>query len=164
VQTTAAATETTVASKKKEAPAAGFEVIRENTDEFLGDWTRLKGKKALYIWAKPDGSAMNRPTASRLQFVQNVFTERYQEMTHSTQDVTEGIVVIFVDDRGGVAAASMEDIRSWVEGTLSQAAFLKKCSLDPPGAFGETHPSAPAKHAQHSSARSRSSIASSGQF
>jgi hypothetical protein len=156
VQFTAAASENALDSKSKAAPLPGFEVIRENTDEFAGDWARLKGKKALYIWARPDGSAMNRPMGNRLQFVQNVFTERYREMSHSSQDPAEGIVVIFVDDRGGVAAASMEDIRSWVEGTLSEAAFLKKCSLDPPGAFGEPTPGTPAKsHAQHSSTRSR---------
>jgi hypothetical protein len=100
--------------------------------------------------------------ANRLQFVQQLFAERYQEMVHSSQDATEGIVVIFVDDLGAVAAASTEDIRSWVEGTLSQTAFLKKCSLDPPGAFSEAAPGAPAKHAQHSSVRSRRTTSPSG--
>lgn len=154
VRTAAGTDEFALSAKNKPAPTPGFEVIRENTDEFSGDWTRLKGKKALYIWARPDGSAMNLPTGNRLQFVQNVFTERYQVMAHSSEAAADGIVVIFVDERGGVAAASMEDIRSWIEGALSQSAFLKKCSLDPPGAFGEASPSAPAKHPQHSSVRS----------
>jgi hypothetical protein len=162
VQTAAGADESTVAARSKPAPTPGFEVIRENTDDFAGDWTRLKGKKALFIWARPDGSAMNRPTGNRLQFVQNVFTERYQEMAHSSEAAAEGIVVIFVDARGGVAAASMEDIRSWVEGSLSQSAFLKKCSLDPPGAFGEASPTAPAKHSQHSSVHPRTTASPSG--
>jgi hypothetical protein len=162
VQTTTGANQTALAAKGKPAPTPGFEVIRENTDEFSGDWTRLKGKKALYIWARPDGSAMNLPTGNRLKFVQNVFTERYQEMAHTSEAAVEGIVVIFVDDFGGVAAASMDDIRSWVEGTLSQSAFLKKCSLDPPGAFGEASPSAPPKHPQHSSARARAAMSPSG--
>ncbi len=161
VQTAAATDQSASSARSKPAPTPGFEVIRENTDEFSGDWTRLKGKKALYIWARPDGSAMNLPTANRLQFVQNVFTERYQVMAHSSEAAAEGIVVIFVDERGGVAAASMEDIRSWVEGTLSQSAFLKKCSLDPPGAFGEAS-STPAKHPQHSSVRSRATRSPSG--
>jgi hypothetical protein len=162
VQTASAASEAPAAAKNKQAPVPGFAVIRENTDEFSGDWARLKGKRALYIWARPDGSAMNRPMANRLQFVQQLFAERYQEMVHSSQDATEGIVVIFVDDLGAVAAASTEDIRSWVEGTLSQTAFLKKCSLDPPGAFSEAAPGAPAKHAQHSSVRSRRTTSPSG--
>lgn len=136
--------------KTKITRVPGFEVIRENTDEFSGDWARLKGKKALYIWARPDGSAMNLPTGSRLQFVQKLFSERYREMVHSSKDATDGIVVIFMDERGGVAAASLDDIRMWVEGTLSQAAFLKRCSLDPPGAFQDVSREAPLKqHARH---------------
>lgn len=162
VQIAVGADQSSSSARSKAAPTPGFEVIRENTDEFSGDWARLKGKKALYIWAKPDGSAMNLPTANRLQFVQNVFTERYQVMVHSSEAAAEGIVVIFVDERGGVAAASMDDIRSWVEGTLSQSAFLKKCSLDPPGAFGEASPSAPAKHPQHSSVHAPAAASPSG--
>jgi len=163
VQSSAEQSEAPVGARSKPERVPGFEVIRENTDEFSGEWTRLKGKKALYIWAKPDGSAMNRPMADRLQFVQRVFTERYQEMTHSSQDAAEGIVVIFVDDRGGVAAASMDDIQAWVEGTLTQAAFLKRCSLDPPGAFGNS-PSPPAakQRPQHSSIRPRISSSPTG--
>jgi hypothetical protein len=150
VRSGTAEAETAAAQKIKEAPVPGFEVIRENTDEFSGDWARLKGKKALYIWARPDGSAMSRPMANRLQFVQRLFTERYREMAHSSQDLADGIVVIFLDDMGGVAAASVDDIRSWVEGSLSQSAFLKKCSLDPPGAFEEPAPKGPLKqHARH---------------
>jgi len=161
VQTTTASAEA-AAGRAKNAPVPGFEVIRENTDEFLGDWERLKGKRALYIWARPDGSALNMPLGNRLKFVQNVFSERYQEMIHSSQDPTEGIVVIFVDDLGGVAAASMDDIRSWVEGTLSQAAFLKKCSLDPPSAFGDANIAPPAKRAQHSSLHARKATPPTG--
>ena len=134
-------------AESKKSSLAGFEVIRENTDEFTGDWQRLKGKRALYIWVRPDGTAMNLPTASRLQFVQSTFVERYRQISHSSTDPVEGIVVIFMDQRGGVAAASLDDIRQWVEGTLSQIAFLKKCSLDPPGAFQ----GAPSKRAQETS-------------
>jgi len=49
-------------------------------------------------------------------------------------------VVIFLDQRGGVAAAALEDIGHWADGTLTQPAFLKKCSLDPPGAFEAARP------------------------
>jgi hypothetical protein len=147
--------EAAVSAKTKAGPVPGFEVIRENTDEFSGEWPQLKGKKVLYIWARPDGSAMSRPMASRLLFVQRLFNERYREMAHRSQDVAEGIVVIFLDDMGGVAAANLDDIRLWVEGSLTEAAFLKKCSLDPPGAFGNTPPVPPGKqHAQHSSIQS----------
>ena len=61
--------------------------------------------------------------------------ERYRQVAHSSQDPWAGIVVIFLDQRGGVAAASIDDIRLWEDGALTQQAFLKRCSLDPPSAF-----------------------------
>ena len=156
VQVSDAVPATVAQVKKTPASVPGFDVIRENTDDFSGEWERLKGKKALYIWARANGSAMNEPMADRLRFVQSMFTARYREMAHSSKDPADGIVVIFVDDLGGVAAASLDDIRLWVEGTLNQAAFLKRCSFDPPGAFHEAAPKSPLKqHARHSS-RARS--------
>jgi hypothetical protein len=141
--------------KNKAMAEAGFEVIRENTDDFNGDWARLKGKKALYVWARPNGSAMSRPMGNRLQFVQRLFTERYRVMAHSSQGATDGIVIIFLDDMGGVAAATLDDIRLWVEGSLNQASFLKRCSLDPPGAFQEPSPTPPLKQPAGASAKVR---------
>jgi hypothetical protein len=120
---------------KPRASAPGFTIVRELASDFSGEWPRLKGKKALYLWAQPDGTVLNLPTGNRLQFVQTVFLERYREVAHSSQHSVDGIVVIFVDERGAVAAAALDDIRLWAEGALTQSAFLKKCSLDPPTAF-----------------------------
>jgi hypothetical protein len=117
------------------ANAAGFTIIRETASAFSGDWPRLKGKPALYVWARPEGSIPNMAAGKKLQFAEAIFLERYREGTHSSRNSVEGIVVIFLDQRGGVAAASLEDIGHWADGSLSQTAFLKKCSLDPPGAF-----------------------------
>ena len=116
------------------APADSFTIIREMPSDFSGDWGPLKGKRALYVWARPQGSALNE-TGNKLQFAQSVFMERYRQVTHSSQDPLAGIVVIFLDQRGGVAAASIDDIRQWDDGSLTQQAFLKRCSLDPPSAF-----------------------------
>jgi len=55
--------------------------------------------------------------------------------THNSQNKLAGLVVIFLDQEGGVAAASISDIRRWLDGDLSNAAFLRKCSLDPPSQF-----------------------------
>lgn len=123
------------AQSKPRASAPGFTIIREMASDFSGEWPRLKGKQALYLWAQPDGTALNLPTGNRLQFVQTVFLERYREVAHSSQHSVDGIVVIFVDERGAVAAAALDDIRLWAEGALTQSAFLRKCSLDPPTAF-----------------------------
>ena len=115
--------------------AAGFTVIREMSSTFSGDWPRLKNHPALYIWAKPQGLAPNLAIAEKWHFAAATFKERYREFAHMSNDAPDGIVVIFLDDRGGVAAAVLDDIRQWAEESLSSSAFLKRCSLDPAGAF-----------------------------
>jgi hypothetical protein len=115
-----------------------FTIIREMSSEFSGDWTQLKGKRALYIWARPQGSGLNL-TGNKLQFAKSVFLQRYKEISHASQNPVAGVVVIFLDQQGGVAAASMAEIRLFSDGSLSQDAFLKKCSFDPPSAFIAAH-------------------------
>lgn len=123
------------APDKATAAMEGFAVIREMTSPFSGDWARLQGKQALYLWARPEGSIRDVAVGKKLRFVEILFKERYRELSHSSQKSVDGIVVVFLDQRGGVAAATLDDIAHWAHGNLSQAAFLKKCSLDPPGAF-----------------------------
>jgi len=115
-----------------------FTVIREMSSDFSGEWARLKGKRALYIWARPEGSGLNL-TGNKLQFAKSVFLQRYNEISHASQNPVAGVVVIFLDQQGGVAAASLDDIRLFADGSLSQEAFLKKCSFDPPSSFTATN-------------------------
>jgi len=112
-----------------------FAVIREEISPFSGEWPRLKDKQALYVFVRPEGSLINGSEGRKLRFAEAIFRERYQEIVHTSKLFVEGIVVIFLDQRGGVAAASMEDIGRLTEGNLTQGGFLKKCSFDPPGAF-----------------------------
>lgn len=114
--------------------ASGFTIIREVPSDFSGDWSRLKGKKALYIWARPQGSSLNL-SGDKLQFAQSVFMERYRHVAQDAQNPWAGIVVIFLDQKGGVAAASLDDIRLWASGSLTRQAFFKRCSMDPASAF-----------------------------
>jgi hypothetical protein len=116
-----------------------FSIIREMSSDFSGDLAQLKGKRALYIWARPEGSGMNL-TGNKLQFANDVFLQRYREISHASQNAVAGVVVIFLDQKGGVAAASLEDIRLFVDGSLSRDAFFKKCSFDPPSAFSLPRP------------------------
>jgi hypothetical protein len=140
------------AQTKKATP--GFSIIRQNENEFEGDWQPLKGKKALYLFAQPDGSAMNVATGDRWQFVQTVFSDQYRQIAHSPQNSVEGVVIIFMDQGGGVAAASLDDIRAWMEGGLSKGDFIKRCSLDPPSAFLKSQP------AEHTAGKKRSAVSS----
>ncbi|HZQ70674.1 MAG TPA: hypothetical protein VFA68_19245 [Terriglobales bacterium] len=131
--------------------APGFTILRRNEDVFEGDWQKLKGRKALYLFAQPDGSAMNAAVGDRWKFVQSVFGEQYREMAHTPQNTIEGVVIIFMDQGGGVAAASLDDIRAWMEGTLTKSEFIRRCSLDPPAAFLKPEPGEPGTGKRHSS-------------
>ena len=115
--------------------SADFAVIREEVSLFSGDWLRLKDKLALYVFVRPEGSLVTGSEGRKLHFAETIFRERYQEIVHTSQLSVAGIVVIFLDQRGGVAAASLEDVGRLTEGNLTQAAFLNRCSFDPAGAF-----------------------------
>jgi hypothetical protein len=136
--------------------ATAFTVIREVSSSFSGDLARLKGKKVLYIWARPEGSSLNVKASKKLRFAQATFSERYRQAVHGSQVAPEGIVVIFLDQQGGVAAATLADIGLWVDGTITEPAFLNRCSLDPPSAFvGVSRPSDARKMKSEASPRSR---------
>jgi len=125
----------TLATEREPRTGEDFTVIREEPSTFSGDWPRLKDKQALYLWAQAEGSTLSQESGKKLHFAEALFRERYREISHSSQLSVDGIVIIFLDRRGGVAAASLDDIAHWFDGSLTQAAFLKRCSLDPPGAF-----------------------------
>lgn len=125
VQTTSAPTQ----------PDLGFSVSREDVNEFSGDWSRLKGKKVLFVYAQPRGllSDMLNEDA-KLGYAKRVFESRYRSLAKNNSDI-EGVVVVFLGNRGGVAAATFPDIRQWIEGGLGDEAFVSRCSLDPSAEF-----------------------------
>jgi hypothetical protein len=116
-------------------PDLGFSVSREDVTVFSGDWARLKGKKVLFVYAQPRGllSDMGNEDA-KLGYAKRIFESRYRSVSQSKTDV-EGVVVVFLGARGGVAAATLSDIQQWLEGGLPDAAFVNRCSLDPPTEF-----------------------------
>jgi hypothetical protein len=113
----------------------GFSVSREDVTVFSGDWVRLKGKKVLFVYAQPRGllSDMGADDA-KLGYAKRIFQSRYRSVSEAKTEV-EGVVVVFLGSRGGVAAATLADIRQWVEGGLPDDAFVNRCSLDPPTEF-----------------------------
>jgi hypothetical protein len=133
------ATDTQPAKSTAQAPPVqpdlGFSVSREDVTLFSGDWARLKGKKVLFVYAQPRGllSDMGNEDA-KLGYAKRIFESRYRSVSQSKTDV-EGVVVVFLGARGGVAAATLSDIQQWLEGGLPDAAFVNRCSLDPPTEF-----------------------------
>lgn len=118
-----------------ETDLAGFIIVRRNVVPFSGEWARLKGKNAAYLWVRPVGSSLNTSPSGRLQFAEAAFRERYEEISHTSSKDFDGVVIIFLDEGGGVAAANLEDVSLWVNGTISREEFFKRCSLDPASQF-----------------------------
>jgi hypothetical protein len=115
--------------------AANFSTPTEEVKAFEGDWAPLKGKMALFVFAQPAKSIQqNMLGQAQLEFAKQIFTLGYREAVHSETPV-EGIVVVFLGAKGGVAAATLADIKRWREGLTPDKQFLARCSFDPPESF-----------------------------
>src|SRR5438132_7961711 len=104
----------------KRMSCADFTIIRESTSSFSGDWSRLKGETSLFVWAQPAVRIATNIAATKLRFAEAIFAERYREATHTPDNSVLGIVVIFLDPRGGVAAARLDDIRNMAQWSANQ--------------------------------------------
>jgi hypothetical protein len=121
--------------KPTDTPEMGFWVSREEVNVFSGDWTRLKGKKVLFVYAQPRGFLSDMAgDDARLAYAKKIFQTKYEGIGQGNVGY-DGVVVVFLGSKGGVAAATLTDIRQWVHGDLGDAAFVSRCSLDPPGEF-----------------------------
>ena len=114
-------------------PEPTFQVLREQVQVFHGDWKELGGKQVLYVWVLRRGVNLGVPSEARWSFATHTFLDRYRQR-NASRDVA-GIVVIFLEPHGGVAAATMADIGQLASGRLSTVAFRNRCSLDPLPAF-----------------------------
>jgi len=133
---------TAVAAVSEPAPVqavdSGFSVREENVRVFSGDWERLRGKKVLFVYVQSRGLLADLSgDSAKLAYAKGIFESRYRVATGKSPEV-EGVVVVFLGNKGGVAAATLTDIRQWVEGGLAEKAFLNRCSLDPPTVFPST--------------------------
>jgi len=120
-----------------ESGAANFNTPNQEVKPFAGDWPALKGKPALFVFAQPAHTIPDNMLAkSQFDFSRHVFTEGYRAAAHSTQNFA-GVVVVFLGAKGGVASATLEDIRRWRDGFITDKQFLARCSFDPPESFVE---------------------------
>ncbi|MGH9698899.1 MAG: hypothetical protein ACRD5R_04375 [Candidatus Acidiferrales bacterium] len=115
-----------------------FNASNEEIKPFEGEWAALKGKPTLFVFAQP---ARKLPPGTlgqtQMDFAKHMFTEGYREAAHTQQSV-DGVVVVFLGEKGGVAAATLPDIRRWHDGVLPEKQFLEKCSFDPPESFRDS--------------------------
>jgi hypothetical protein len=81
-----------------------------------------------------DGTIRANASADRWSYAQHIFLERSHSASLSSQPYA-GVAVIFDEAEGGVAVASLGSIQRWQDALISDSAFAKQCSLDPPESF-----------------------------
>jgi len=119
------------------APAAEppFRVVREETNPFKGNWEPLKGKTVKIIWTAPASSeGKPAPALAKRNFAKSLLVTAYQEISSHDQAVA-GVVIVFDSADGGQIAATLENLKQWRAGSLSEASFWRLCSVDPPELF-----------------------------
>ncbi len=112
-----------------------FRVVREETNAFKGNWEPLNGKTVKIIWTGPVSAQAN-PASSlaKRNFAKSLLVTAYQEIS-SHDRLVAGVVVVFDSADGGQIAATLENLKQWQAGSLSEASFWRLCSVDPPELF-----------------------------
>jgi hypothetical protein len=111
-----------------------FQVSREETAQFPGDWVALRGKNVMIISVQKlrENDPHDGP-AAKLEFAKSLLDQHYTELSRS-QDLS-GLVLIFDSSDGGMIAATVATIQRWKSGTLTDAAMWHQCYFDPPETF-----------------------------
>ena len=118
------------------APTAAdlFQVSREETGQFPGDWEPLRGKNVKIISVqKVRENEQGGGAAAKLAFAKSLLEQTYEELTKAAE--LSGMVLIFDSADGGMIAATLPTIQRWRAGTLNDAAMWHQCYFDPPETF-----------------------------
>jgi hypothetical protein len=125
------------AGAKADAPSPAnadlFKVAREETNTFRGKWEPLNGKTVRVVWIEPVAGSSS-SAAEKRKFAKYLLLKAYKDMSESQQKV-DGVVIVFDSADGGQIAATMENLKALQDGSITDAAFWKACSLDPPESF-----------------------------
>jgi len=126
------------------APAAAadlFQVVREETAQFPGDWEFLRGKNVKIISVqKVDENAKQAGPKERLEFAKLLLDQNYSEIAEKSQALA-GVVLIFDSVDGGMIAVTSTTLQQWKAGKLSDSALWHHCFFDPPETFDSNGPS-----------------------
>ena len=120
----------TVGAPAKAATQPLFQVEHEEIASFPGDWQPLKGKTVKIISVQPT-MPTGADSQAKLNYAKSLFTKAYTEMSKE-QTTAAGVVVIFDSVDGGMLATTLEVLREWKGGTLSDEALWRRCYVDPP--------------------------------
>jgi hypothetical protein len=121
----------------KAAPVAAdlFQVTREETAPFPGDWAPLRGKNVKIISVqKIQETEKDSGPQAKLEFAKSLLDRNYADLAAKSSELA-GIVLIFDSVDGGMIAATLPTVRQWKAGTLTDAALWHQCYFDPPETF-----------------------------
>ena len=125
------------------APVAAdlFQVTREETAPFPGDWAPLRGKTVKIISVqKIQENEKDSGAEAKLEFAKSLLDKNYPQLEAQSKELS-GIVLIFDSIDGGMIAATLPTVQQWRAGTLSDAALWHQCYFDPPETFTVAAPS-----------------------
>jgi hypothetical protein len=112
-----------------------FQVTREETAPFPGDWEPLRGKTVRIISVqKIQEGEKDSGAQAKLEFAKSLIDKNYADLASKAQELG-GIVFIFDSVDGGMIAATISTVQAWKAGTLSDAALWHQCYFDPPETF-----------------------------
>ena len=111
-----------------------FQVSREETAPFPGDWEPLRGKSVKIISVqKIRENDQEGGARAKLEFAKSLLDKSYEDLAKSPG--LAGVVLIFDAVDGGMIAATLPTIQRWKAGSLSDAALWHQCYFDPPETF-----------------------------
>jgi hypothetical protein len=115
--------------------SADFAEPNEEVAPFTGNWALLKGKPTLFVVAQPKQRIRKESLGqSQIEFAKRAFLDGYRAAAHS-QEKVDGVAVVFLGDKAGMAAATLTEIGRWHKGVDSDKVFLDHCFLSPSDAF-----------------------------
>lgn len=125
------------------APTAAdfFQVSREETAQFPGDWAPLRNKSVKIISVQQkDEAAKDIDPKVKLEYAKSLLDKSYKELSGKAD--LAGVVLIFDSADGGMIATTVSTLQQWKAGKLSDAALWHQSYFDPPESFDSTGPSA----------------------
>lgn len=118
-----------------------FQVTREETAVFPGDWEPLRSKNVKIISVqKIQENEQNSGAQAKLAYAKSLFDKNYAELAAQSKELS-GVVLIFDSVDGGMIAATLPTVRQWKAGALSDAGLWHQCYFDPPETFSVSGPS-----------------------
>lgn len=122
-------------SKNTSSNPDEFRVTNEQIAPFPADWEPLRGKIVKIVTVqKVKDSATETGAQAKLQFAKALFMQQYNEVAAAPG--TEGIVIIFDSEDGGMIAVNLPTLKQWQAGSVSDELAWKQCFFDPPELSG----------------------------